>query len=521
MDAAAKRVQQDTPVLPDELVEEIFSYLPAKSLRRLECLSRSWRKIITSSSAFHDLFHSKRAGCRDNHRLFVRPCGSHQLFYAWQPNGDGTVEEIMDRSSVELNLPQGEIFPVSKSCHGLVLLTCFEYNTYYVWNPSTRDILKLPDRIASYTCCYGMGRCSTTNQYKVSRDWRAVIKNELFINQHLSHANLNKSPQVMFTDGNDGSFKRLENFISTSGEPPMVDNNAIVVCSKPCHGLNAGSYAGYDFVCNPATNYYKALRFSNGDRRELRGQALQEYKARRLANFMEEDVEVFSGRLGFGYDKEAEKHALVRLTYTERNLETRAYTLSGEFRYVEDMYWDVLLDPPPRPIANTPPAHVKGKLYWMVDTRLGQRSPYEEIVMLDLSTCEFEVLHGPPHKNDNCSDCTSSILELQELVCVAYSYHSTNNIGIWVMEDTGSWSLGYCIELGRFSPEYSTYVTTPLAVNPLDGKILLSTGRALGYYDPKTMEIETIYRLGSHVSGDKKFVPILFQESLVNPCDRV
>jgi hypothetical protein len=80
----------------------------------------------------------------------------------------------------------------------------------------------------------------------------------------------------------------------------------------------------------------------------------------------------------------------------------------------------------------------------------------------------------------------SSILELQEAVCVANCIHSTNAIEIWADEATGSWSLKYRIELGRFSPEYSTYQTTPLAVDPVDGKILLTTGRALGYYNPRT-----------------------------------
>jgi hypothetical protein len=110
MDAAAKRRIKDTPVLPDELVEEILSYLPAKSLRRFECLSRPWRQVITSP-AFQDL-HYKRAGRCRNQRLFIRAEGSCESFYAWQPNEDhGTVvEEIMGPI---FYLPQGRDLP----CH--------------------------------------------------------------------------------------------------------------------------------------------------------------------------------------------------------------------------------------------------------------------------------------------------------------------------------------------------------------------------------------------------------------------
>jgi hypothetical protein len=264
----------------------------------------------------------------------------------------------------------------------------------------------------------------------------------------------------------------------------MVDGDATVVCSKPCRGLNAGSFAGYDFVCNPATGYYKVIRLGLGGAGTdvPRTAVLQNDIARRLAakHMEEEEEDVFTaGRLGFGYHEEANRHAMVRITYTERNMETRAYGLECKFRYVVDMYWEEIA-PPPRPVADTPPAHLNGKLYWMVDTRLGQ-TPRQEIVVLDLSTRKFEVVHGPP-----CVSNNSSILELQEAVCVANCIHSTNAIEIWADEATGSWSLKYRIELGRFSPEYSTYQTTPLAVDPVDGKILLTTGRALGYYNPRT-----------------------------------
>jgi hypothetical protein len=89
------------------------------------------------------------------------------------------------------------------------------------------------------------------------------------------------------------------------------------------------------------------------------------------------------------------------------------------------------------------------------------------------------------------------------------------------MKDNGWWSMEYYIEVGRFSPEYSSdTAVTPLAVDSEDGRILLSTGKALGYYDPKTAKMQTIYSLGEHTKN-KKFVPILVQESLIDPCDEV
>jgi hypothetical protein len=80
------------------------------------------------------------------------------------------------------------------------------------------------------------------------------------------------------------------------------------------------------------------------------------------------------------------------------------------------------------------------------------------------------------------------------------------------------WSTRHCIELASFFPEYSSEETIPLAINPKDGRILLSTGRSLGYYDDEAVELETVYRLGSSMQG-KKFVPVLVMDSLVRPCD--
>jgi len=88
------------------------------------------------------------------------------------------------------------------------------------------------------------------------------------------------------------------------------------------------------------------------------------------------------------------------------------------------------------------------------------------------------------------------------------------------MKDRAMCSLEYRIELERFSPEYSAAETTALTVDPEDGRILLSTGRVLGYYDTSTAAVETIYRLGSVPSGDRngyKFTPALCHESLVCP----
>lgn len=362
---------------------------------------------------------------------------------------------------------------------------------------------------------------------QVCKDWRAMIKNECFVDAHLlQQANQSRSPQIMFTDGKPNSFKFLENLVGSTSTPPLVDERSRVVCSKPCHGLNAGSSMCYDFVCNPLTGYYKALPL--GGNRELGGSSVCSDIARSQSSWHRSgggggDDTMSTGRFGLGYDMEMGTHVLVRIAFKERNLATRDYELECQIRNVEDRFWEEL-DPPQRPIADTPPAYANGKLYWMADGKLGHHhrsssSSGHEIVALDVSAREFEILEGPPRMDEDSDECVS-VVELQGQVCMACSHPSKGTLEIWAMEDDGCWSMAYCIEVGRFSPEYSSEHVTLIAIDSNDGRILLSTGKALGYYDPKTATMQTVYSLGKHVKN-KKFVPILFQESLINPRGQV
>ncbi|KAJ1295071.1 hypothetical protein BS78_01G196000 [Paspalum vaginatum] len=784
-------------LLPEEIVEDILLRLPAKSLCRFRCVSRCFAAVISSPS-FQDAYYRRNSSDR---RLFMRPPGAQEPFYAWHPTAGVGVETIMSAR----RLPQGSTFPVGKSCRGLVLLKNTDYRAHYVWNPSTGEMLALPEKTPDSCVSYGLGYCSATQRHKVvrmyddacgrrdeyctvcevftlnesaywrpaatkppppldrerysrkesgavfcdgylhfvdnhgritsfnvkdetfgtliidpppelqcwsnfelaelggslclysivgtewsrrrrrrdchvdvwlltrentaaagaaaakwerlsywkvpddeveqqmqhamlnlppwiapldmyydgddgssnnrlqrkilllgsvscrvfvvdpetgttklafspkdtsigerrhgglapaamglfeeslarvgrlnentafaspwmrawsevlsrlpahtvwselglvCRGWRAMIKSEHFTIAHLHRANLNKSPQIMFMDGTLFGFEPLEKYINTPIKtPPLIDSRRTIVCSKPCHGLNTWSLAGRDFVCNPAIRYVKALPpsdivdapFFATMPRMNRG-----YKE-------EEDAMMFAGRLGLGYEQESSRHVLVRVTYKEMNLTTtQDYKMVCHIKYLKDLVWDEL-DPPPRPIANMPPAHVNGKIYWMVDDELGEQRSYPgpEIVVLDVSTRRFEVLQGPPacgSGDGHNADEPMSIIELGGMVCVTCSHRSMGIIKTWAMnQDTCMWSFRYNIKLGKFSPDYSPETTMPLAIDPKDGRILLSTGRALGYYNPKTAELETIYRAGKDTQG-MKFVPILFQESLVNPC---
>uniref|UniRef100_K4AIF6 F-box domain-containing protein n=2 Tax=Setaria italica TaxID=4555 RepID=K4AIF6_SETIT len=346
----------------------------------------------------------------------------------------------------------------------------------------------------------------------VCRDWRALIGADRFIHAQAVHAELNDAPRIMFSDCNNiGRFTALEDLINDgapAGTPPLASHGSMFVCSQPCHGLVIWGHAsiGY-YVCNPSTGRSNNLRVTfDDDLMDTSGEG---------------EAAFFARRVGLGYDTVTNKHRLVCLSYRHKSYATREYELECAVQNIRDGgAWCSVDPPPPRPVADAPPVDVGGKLFWTVDRELEPPRPRGagcEIVAMDNHTCDFEVLQGPPCSWDGE---LVSILELRGKLGAVCAHRSSNTLVIWTMRDYGggcSWSLEYSIEFGKSSPEYSCDTTVPLAIDPNGHRVLLSTGRSLGWYDPRTGAIQTIYSLGTRRERGKNFVPVVYRESLFRP----
>ncbi|KAF7076902.1 hypothetical protein CFC21_081504 [Triticum aestivum] len=131
--------EQPSVSLPDDLTEEIFARMPAKSVQRCRCLSRAWAATL-SSQGFVDR-HLRLANRRGSPRLYILPeYGSRDTtVHAWSPG----------RPLARLR----RVVAVTGQCRGLVVLEAdrpmssidftYEVNNY-VWNPSTGQITALP-----------------------------------------------------------------------------------------------------------------------------------------------------------------------------------------------------------------------------------------------------------------------------------------------------------------------------------------------------------------------------------------
>jgi hypothetical protein len=126
MEVAATRSKRKaaTARLPDELLEEIFVRLPAKSIGRFRCVSRSWDATLSSAS-FVDL-HLRRANPAGQPKVFLVPDASSadaDALYAWQAPAGSEIKKLTSLDADKI--PQSEmLLPLTKPCRGLVLLRC-------------------------------------------------------------------------------------------------------------------------------------------------------------------------------------------------------------------------------------------------------------------------------------------------------------------------------------------------------------------------------------------------------------
>ncbi|PHT39069.1 hypothetical protein CQW23_22642 [Capsicum baccatum] len=164
-------MQDSIPLLPPELITEILSRLPVKSLFKFRCVSKSWLALI-SSAEFINTHLIVSANNKEylHHRLmlsFVQPeynlkdCSLGSLLY-------GNVTEAFDLD-YPMKHPHKSVWIVG-SVNGLICLA-IEENDLFIWNPSIRKFKKLPDSRPMLRCgyyfMYGFGYDKVYDDYKV------------------------------------------------------------------------------------------------------------------------------------------------------------------------------------------------------------------------------------------------------------------------------------------------------------------------------------------------------------------
>ncbi|KAF6154050.1 hypothetical protein GIB67_018972 [Kingdonia uniflora] len=157
--------------LPQEIITDILSRLPAKSVGRCKCVSKVWLNFV-SDPLFLKL-HLKRSKGNSEHKIviatfngFFLTIGSADRVLEGTPEGNQTI--VLRHPLLET---QVNIIFILGSHDGLLLVR--QVNIISVWNPTTGEYISVPcENVHSGSCdmrfpIYGFGYDESTDDYKV------------------------------------------------------------------------------------------------------------------------------------------------------------------------------------------------------------------------------------------------------------------------------------------------------------------------------------------------------------------
>ncbi|KAF8772919.1 hypothetical protein HU200_005317 [Digitaria exilis] len=288
--------------------------------------------------------------------------------------------------------------------------------------------------------------------------------------------------------------------------------DAKIICSKPCNGLNLISTSSDDYLCNPCTGAIQGLG--------IRGRS--RFRPWRRSH-QPAGCHPFSiGRnIDFGFDRSTGEHVAVEIG-------DLGGTLACLLKTSESDAW-TCVGTPPMPVTDMPPAHVDGTLYWVGAQTQAMAPPTScqriAVVAFDIGTRAFGVLaHEQRFLTSRNSDHDAFLVELNKKLSLVVMDRDAEEVEIWTMHERGAWvdARRLCL---RDQPDISpktTVMVVPLEASRQDGRILLNTGRALGYYDIRTGAVDTLYSLNHlQLPPSNLAFPMLCQESLLRVPDEM
>lgn len=152
--------------LPYEIIEEILSRLPVKSLGRLRCVSKLWRSLISDPHFIK--MHLKQ---RLRHKVFMSFISRRKIqFFDYEALLNGDDDENSAVKNLQFPVEMGSIRSVKLlgSCNGLLCLGLGERNVI-VWNPCVGEYKKVQEPEGEGDGSYGFGYDSCNDDYKLVR----------------------------------------------------------------------------------------------------------------------------------------------------------------------------------------------------------------------------------------------------------------------------------------------------------------------------------------------------------------
>ncbi|KAL7178001.1 hypothetical protein ACSBR2_031206 [Camellia fascicularis] len=162
--------------LPHQIILNILSRLPVKSLLRSKLVCKEWRHSI-STPQFTKL-HLSQSQLTTTHHVALLESRNPPSSIALR-----SIESHSDESVIEIHNSFKYAYPNSKiisSCNGLLLIALSQ-KTFIVWNPSTREYEHLgclPHFLSFVFILSGLGYDKLVDEYKVVMAIRVIENNE-------------------------------------------------------------------------------------------------------------------------------------------------------------------------------------------------------------------------------------------------------------------------------------------------------------------------------------------------------
>ncbi|XP_058198130.1 F-box/kelch-repeat protein At3g06240-like [Rhododendron vialii] len=170
-------VMSDDKTLPQDILTDVLSRLPVKTLCRFKCVSSSWSSLISDPNFAETHLNRSKTQSPKYFESKAIIISSSQNLYSVDFSDINPTATKLDFPTMEQHAADKWVIPIRvwSSCNGLLLVSHQVVNpNFFLLNPSTRECKKLPTPPPVlypagkfYVLYYGVGYDSSTDDYKV------------------------------------------------------------------------------------------------------------------------------------------------------------------------------------------------------------------------------------------------------------------------------------------------------------------------------------------------------------------
>ncbi|XP_030956399.1 F-box protein At3g07870-like [Quercus lobata] len=193
--------------LPDEILTNIFVFLPIKSIIICTSVSKAWKSLIKNSTFISTHLHHSLS--KNQNLLFIGLCSeseNQKEFYALHNEDDAYFTQ-----HARFDYPYNRKYSVVGTCNGLLLLSDDTNISFCLRNPCVGKLPKLPSHNITYATHGRFGASIGFGFYPKTKDYKVVRVVTLLGNFDVG----NTRPQVEIYTLSTGQWRMLRTDLAT------------------------------------------------------------------------------------------------------------------------------------------------------------------------------------------------------------------------------------------------------------------------------------------------------------------